>query len=232
MRQPVSVSTLISYAMSCSTRSSRVQTGLIGAGACVLAALAYNRLLRPRIVNWGATPEEASATIPGDALLAGAEMVATRAITIDAPPSAIWPWLVQMGVGRGGAYTYDWIERLFGLDMRSVERIVPELQHLQVGDVLPMRPGDPGMRIEILEPQQAMVARSEDGAWVWAFALQRHNGSTRLISRNRARVRSTAERAGMAAMEIGSLVMERKMLEGIKQRAERGAAEHVPLNQN
>jgi hypothetical protein len=207
---------------------------LIAAGGLTLLAAAYQRLLRARILNWGATPDEVAGRVPGDELLEDAEMVATRAITIDAPPSAVWPWLVQMGVGRAGAYTYDWIERLLGLDMRSAEEIVPELQHVEVGDVLPMRPNDPGMRIEILDPERAMSSRSEDGAWVWSFALMPHNSSTRLISRNRARVHTTGERAGMAAMEVGSLVMERKMLSGIKRRAERGAAEnsHAPSEQN
>ena len=100
-------------------------------------------------------------------------MVATQAITIDVPPSAIWPWLVQMGVGRGGAYTYDWIERLLGLEMNSAAKIAPELQHLEVGDVLPMRPNDPGMRIEILDPERAMSSRSEDGAWCGRLRLYR-----------------------------------------------------------
>jgi hypothetical protein len=149
----------------------------------VLLAIGYLRVGRSRVLNWGATPDEVRSSIPGDELLPDAEMVATRAITIDAPPAAIWPWLVQMGVGRGGAYTYDWIERLFGLDIHNVDHIVPELQHLAVGDVIPMRPNDPGMRVEALEPERAMSARSEDGSWVWSFALAPHNGSTRLISR-------------------------------------------------
>ena len=153
----------------------KTKTGLIGAGCLALLAVSYNKLLRHRVLNWGATPEEVAATIPGDELLADAEMVATRAITVNAPASAIWPWLVQMGVGRGGAYTYDWIERLFGLDMHSAEQIIPEFQHLDVGDLLPMRPKDPGMRIEVLDPQRAMSSRSEDGAWVWSFALVPHS---------------------------------------------------------
>ena len=132
----------------------------------------------------------------------------------------IWPWLVQMGVGRGGAYTYDWIEQLFGLDMHSADRVIPELQSLAVGDVIPMRPNDPGMRVEVLEPERALSTRSEDGSWVWSFALVPENASTRLISRNRGRVRTPAERVGMAAMEVGSLVMERRMLAGIRDRAE------------
>lgn len=186
----------------------------------MLLAIGYLKLGRSRVLNWGATPDEVKSPIPGDELLQDAEMVATRAITIDAPPAAIWPWLVQMGLGRGGAYAYDWIERLFGLDIHNVDHIVPELQNLAVGDVIPMRPNDPGMRVEVLEPERAMSARSEDGEWVWSFVLAPHNGSTRLISRNRARVRGAGERAGMAAMEVGSLVMERKMLQTIKQLAE------------
>jgi hypothetical protein len=199
------------------TRQTRALLTL--AGLAGLAAV-YQRLLRARILNWGATPQEVNARLPGDDLLDDAEMVATRAITVDAPPSAIWPWLAQMGVGRGGAYTYDWIERLFGLEIHNVDRIVPELQELKVGDVLPMRPNDPGMRVEVLVRERALSTRSEDGSWVWSFALEPHNGSTRLISRNRARVRTVGQRAAMAPMELGSLVMERKMLHTIKDLAE------------
>ncbi|MDX6717882.1 MAG: hypothetical protein QOJ63_136 [Solirubrobacteraceae bacterium] len=84
---------------------------------------------------------EAGARLPGDELLENATMVSTRARTIDAPASAVWPWLVQMGVGRGGAYTYDWVERLLGLDMHSADRVVPELQKPRPGAVLAQRRG-------------------------------------------------------------------------------------------
>jgi hypothetical protein len=149
--------------------------------------------------------------------------VATRAIEIHAPPSAIWPWLVQIGPGRAGAYTYDWIENLFGLNMHSADRIVEEWQHLAVGDVLRSGPGRPGMRVEILEPERILTTRSERGDWVWTFALEPRDGSTRLISRNRIAMTgaSAGQRLGMLVMEPGSLVMERKMLLGIKERAER-----------
>jgi len=197
--------------------------------ALVVGAFLYRRYLRQPILTWGATAEEAAARLPGDELLEDADGVATRAITIDAPPGAIWPWLVQMGVGRGGAYTYDWIQRMLGLDMHNADEIIPEFQHLEIGDVLPMRPNDPGMRIEVLDPERALSSRSEDGTWVWTLALVAHNSSTRLISRNRARVRTPAQRAGMALMEIGSLVMERKMLNGIKQRAETGRGRVRPV---
>ena len=148
-------------------------------------------------------------------------MVSTRAVTIDAPTSAVWPWIVQMGVGRGGAYTYDWIERLLGLDMHSADRVISELQGVNVGDVLPMAPNAPGLRVAIADPKRVFSLRSEDGRWVWSFVLVASGGSTRLISRNRAPAPgSLKERVAMAVMEVGSLVMERKMLEGIKERAE------------
>jgi hypothetical protein len=176
----------------------------------------YDRAIR----NWGATDVEASSRLPGDELLEHADGVTTRAIEIDAPAAAVWPWLAQMGPSpRGGAYTYDWIENLLGLDMHSADRVLPEFQHQQVGDVLEL--GANRMRLARLEPERVLVWRSEDGNWVWAFVLEPHDGGTRLISRNRFRLPTLAARVGMAPMVPGSLVMERKMLLGIKQRAER-----------
>ena len=187
----------------------------------------YRRYLRRRVLNWGATAEEVARRLPGDELLESADIVATRAIGIDAPPSTIWPWLVQMGPGRAGAYTYDWIENLFGLNMHSADRIVPEWQQLEVGDVLRSAEGRPGMRVEILEPESALSNRSEAGDWVWTFMLSPEDGSTRLISRNRISMEGAAagQRLGMLVMEPGSLIMERKMLRGIKERSERLAEE-------
>jgi hypothetical protein len=165
--------------------------------------------------------------LPGDELLEDADILATRAITIDAPPSAVWPWLVQMGPGRAGAYIYDWIENLFGLNMHSADRLHPEWQTLEVGDVLRSEPGRPGMMVEILDPGRVLSNRSEAGDWVWTFALEeRPGGSTRLLSRNRIVMNgsSAGPRLGMLLMEPGSLVMERRMLLGIKERAEREAS--------
>ena len=120
---------------------------------------------------------------------------------------------------RGGAYTYDWIENLLGLDMHSVDRVLPEFQKPEVGDTIGF--GSNRMRFERVEPEHVLVLRSEDGNWVWAFVLEARNGSTRLISRNRFRLPTLIARLGMIPMEPASLVMERKMLRGIKQRAER-----------
>jgi hypothetical protein len=188
------------------------------------AALAYRRFLRAPILTWGATADEAARRLPGDELLEDADGVATRAITIDAPPTAVWPWLAQMGPApRGGAYTYDWIENLLGLNMHSVDRVLPEFQHPQVGDGFGLGPN--GMRYARVEPERVLALRSVDGNWAWSFVLEPRDGGTRLISRNRFRLPTLKDRLGMIPMEPGSLVMERKMLRGIKQRAERLAAE-------
>jgi hypothetical protein len=202
----------------------RTATKMLATAAGTAAALeTTRRLVRTPVLTWGATEEEAGRSLPGDELLEDPAVVSTRAITIDAPPSAVWPWLVQMGSGRGGAYTYDWIENLFGLGMHSAERINPEWQNLAVGDVIPGRESLQGMRVEVLDPERALVTRSEVGTWVWAFVLEDLGGRTRLLSRNRIAMPdpSLGDRIGMAVMEPGSLVMERKMLHGIKERAER-----------
>lgn len=188
-------------------------------GAAVVGALYYQFLRKP-LLTWGATAEEAAARLPGDELLEDVDGLATRAIDVHAPPHAVWPWIAQMGPSpRAGAYTYDWIENLLGLDMHSADHVLPEFQHPQVGDTIGLGPNQ--MRVERVEPEHVLAWRSEDGNWVWAFVLEEHNGSTRLISRNRFRLPTLGARLGMIPMEPASLVMERKMLRGIKERAER-----------
>jgi hypothetical protein len=198
-----------------------------GAGlAAGAAAVSYPVLFRGKCLNWGARPDEISRQLPGDDLLADADIVATRAITIDAPPGDIWPWLVQMGSGRGGAYTYDWIENLFGLGMHSADEILPRFQDLNLGDEIPLGPGRPSMRVEVFEPERALTLRFEDQNWVWTFALFPEGAATRLVSRSRIATphASVATRlVGLLVMEPGSLVMEQKMLRGIRERAQRVA---------
>jgi hypothetical protein len=194
----------------------RLPSAVLGA---VAVGLLYARFLRKPILAWGATDEEASARLPGDELLEDADGVATRAIDIHTPASRVWPWIAQMGPSpRGGAYTYDWIENLLGLDMHSANRILPEFQHPRVGDTIGY--GSNRMRVERVEPDHVLAWRSEDGNWVWTFVLMEHGGSTRLISRNRFRLPTFGARIGMIPMEPASLLMERKMLRGIKLRAE------------
>jgi hypothetical protein len=194
------------------------------AAAAVGAAFLYWKFVREPILRWGATAEEAAARLPGDELLEDADGVATRAITIDAPRSAVWPWIAQMGPSpRGGAYTYDWIENLLGLNMHSADRVLPDYQHPQVGDGFGYGPNK--MSFKLVEPEHVLATQSADGNWVWTFVLEEEDGSTRLISRNRFRLPTLKDKIAMIPMEPGSLIIERKMLLGIKQRAERLAAE-------
>jgi hypothetical protein len=192
--------------------------GGVVALCAALAAVTYGRLRRP-ILTWGATDEEASGALPGDELLPAPDGASTRAIDIDAPPADVWPWLAQMGPSpRGGAYTYDWIENLLGLNMHSVDRVLPEFQHPQVGDTIGL--GSNRMRLELVEPQRALAWRSEDGNWLWTFVLEDRGGRTRLLSRNRFRLPSIANRIGMVPMEPASLLMERRMLRELKRLSE------------
>jgi hypothetical protein len=196
-----------------------VGTALDASGAII----AYPLFFRRQCLTWGARPDEVSRKLPGDELLAEPGIVSTRAVWVDAPAGSIWPWLVQMGPGRGGAYTYDWIENLFGLGMHSANEILPQYQDLQVGDAQRLGKRGPVLRVAVLEPERSLVLRSDDGNWVWAFSLVPEDGRTRLISRNRIATPGAAgpvRAFNLLVMEPGSLIMERKMLLGIKQRGE------------
>jgi hypothetical protein len=202
------------------------RAGGIAAGVALavgLEAATYSRW-RQWCLSWGATTQEAAGVLPGDELLPDPDLLTTRAVWVDAPPASIWPWLVQMGPGRGGAYTYDWIENLFGLGMHSADRVLPQYQDLKVGDAQRLGKRGPLLRVAGLEPERDLVLRSDDGNWVWAFSVTRAAQGARLISRNRIATpgASPVVRALYSyLMEPGSLIMERKMLLGIKQRAER-----------
>ena len=168
----------------------------------------------------GATAQEARGEVAGDDLMPDPDIVATRVVEIDAPPSAIWRWRVEMGRRRGGAYTYGLDPAPPGIDIRNTDQIIPESQHPKVGDEIPM----PGytMRVERLDPQQAMVIRSSNQAWAWSFELRPACRHTRLISRTRFDTSALPRRDKLAyrLIEPGSWVMERKMLRTIRQRAE------------
>jgi len=201
-----------------------VLTAAAGAAA-TLGPAAYLLFFRRRCLNWGARTDEVAAKLPGDELLADPGLVTTRAITVHAPAGAIWPWLAQMGSGRGGAYSYDWIENLLGLNMHSASDILTEYQDIKAGDELPMGGGGPVMRVEVADPPRALAVRSADHNWAWIFALIPEGDSTRLISRNRIATQALSPASRLfylLFMEPGSLVMERKMLLGIKRRAENG----------
>jgi hypothetical protein len=130
---------------------------LLVSASCVL----YSRFLRQPILTWGATAQEAAERLPGDELLDDADGISTRAIDIPVPAHAVWPWLAQMGPSpRGGAYTYDWIENLLGLNMHSSDHVLPEYQHPEVGDTIGL--GANRMRLERVEPERVLAWRSAD----------------------------------------------------------------------
>ena len=193
--------------------------------AVLAALLTYVRLARRRVLNYGATREEASDSLPGDEILGDVAIQTTRVVTVNAPPSAIWPWLLQMGPKpRAGVYTYDWIERKLGIDIENSDRLMPEMPPLEVGQFLSLdKDGSNGLIVRRIESERALVLQWRPGDSTWAFVLSPSpDGSTRLISRNRIPGKGVRFWLGMVAfMEPGSLVMERKMLTGIRERAER-----------
>jgi hypothetical protein len=198
--------------------------GLVGVLGPILF---YAALIRPR--SWDATREERVRPLPGDELIPAPMGVLTHAITIRRPPSDVWPWLVQMGAGRAGWYSYDFIDNG---RQPSLDHIAPELQQIEAGTIMPALPGmTEGFTVLRIESERALIIGwlSPTGAPVttWAFVLDEPEPAvTRLLVRNRA---SSAYRApfGLPSLAIQTLVpwghaiMERKQLRGIKQRAER-----------
>jgi hypothetical protein len=210
----------------------KTSTLLRTAIALGVAGIAYSRLGRPRVLNWGARTDEVLRPMPGDDILPDASLQTTRVISINAPPRDIWPWLAQMGPRpRAGAYTYDWIERRLGIDIQNADRILPEYQHLEVGEFLGLNDKSRGIVVREVRPEEALVLQWIPAKSTWAFGLYLDEGrGTRLVSRNRLSGSGLRFWLGMVAfMEPGSLIMERKMLLGIKRRAEQLArldAEH------
>jgi hypothetical protein len=189
-------------------------------------ATTYLLKLRPRVLAWGATAEEVRRAMPGDQLVPDASLETTRAVTIKAPPGSIWPWLAQMGPRpRAGAYTYAWIERLLGIDIENANRILPDYQHLNVGDFIALdRTGKQGLLVRELQAEHFVAFQWKPAGSSWAFGLYPTGpDATRLVSRNRLHGGGLLFWLQMLSfMELGSLLMERKMLLGIKRRAEGG----------
>jgi hypothetical protein len=185
--------------------------------------------------TWGASEGEAAEALPGDELVPFVAEQTTRAITISAPPSDVWPWLVQIGQGRGGLYTYEWIENAIGAQIHNLDRIDPDLQALEVGDHIRLTPElylgrVPGRYYRVTEIREGkalvMLQELPSGASTsWSFTLRgREGGETRLIVRGRTSAPGAAARLGrqleLLLLEPGYFVMERGMLRGIKRRAE------------
>ncbi len=187
-----------------------------------MGMLVYLRFLQPRQQRWGATDEEVARPLPGDELVPVPHFNATRAVTIQATPQHIWPWLSQIGFGRAGWYSYDWVDN-FGRP--SERRIVPELQKIGVGSYIPIF-GESGFLVTALKRGHWMVWNSTSDnstSWYWGlFPIDGH--STRLVTRIRMRHNWLSPWFLLTMLvDMGDIVMMRKCMLGIKERAERTA---------
>ena len=221
--------------MGVDTMNRQMTNKLVSAGSVAAGLAAYGFLIRPWHLTWGATEIEVREPLPGDDVVPHPKHEATHAITINAPIADVWPWLVQIGQNKGGFYSYYWLENLVGCDIHNAKRIVPEWQSLRAGDVLWLHPKAPPLPVLLVEPGRAIVvggAADEDAnehsnntrSGTWAFVLKELDpGTTRLIVRIR-----WDRRPGLldwifniGVLEPSHFIMERRMLFGIKQRAER-----------
>jgi hypothetical protein len=203
-----------------------------GVTALAGAVAAYVLLGRAWQLRWGATGGEAGTSLPGDDLIAEADLTATRAITIRAPTSQAWPWIVQLGQGRGGFYSYDFLEDLIGCGIHSADRIVPEWQDLRPGDQVRLAP-QAGLAVAHLEAGRSLVLRggvpmgkvASPYDFTWAFVLsEEQDGTTRLLVRERYAYTRPWARLLVEPAEAISFVMSQKMLRGVRDRAEKTAA--------
>lgn len=199
-----------------------------------MAGVAARRATR----RWGATPAEHAERLPGDELVDAPSIVTTRAVTVDAPLHDVWSWLVQIGQNRGGMYSYDRLENLLGLRIHSTEVIRPEWQELAVGDRIVLVPegwaglkAGYGLPVAVVEAPRTLVLRQSppEHPWdgVWSFHIRAlPDGRSRLLSRSRSHrhrgPRGALDVALDSVMDPITWFMTRKMLLGIKQRAEHG----------
>ncbi len=205
-------------------RTAPVTSALIAAAA-VAATLG---LARSRYLRWGATDEEIARDLPGDEFLPAANVTATRAITVLRPPDDVWPWLAQLGQGRGGFYSYDFLENLLGCQIHSADHIVPAWQSIQVGTDVALAPGV-GLTVAFVEARRALVLRSAPPTagkaapcdFTWAFVLnEQPNGTSRLIVRERYRYTRRWAPLLVEPVQPISFLMSQKMLRGIRDRAQ------------
>jgi len=192
---------------------------------------AFKFLFEPWQQTWGAYPHERDMWIPGDERVPEPDGVTTRAVTVNAPPEYVYPWLIQMGKGRGGLYSYDWLDILFKfIDEPSAEHILKEFQHLEVGDKIPLGAGEPFPVVELEENRLFVLGGESEGVkWTWQTALIPFGEDrTRLITRNRIDFPggSGAKMIG-PWLEVAAFIMVRKWLLNLKDRGERLYAEDM-----
>lgn len=191
-------------------------------GCGIAGAIAFGWYRRWHL-RWGATVDEVHGHLPGDAIVPVPRFEATRAVTIDAPPAAVWPWLAQIGRGRAGFYAYDLLDNA---GEPSAERILPEHQHLAVGDLAaPMAlPADDrnSFRVFGFEEPEWLGWAKPGSTWVWVLRPLDDGQRTRLVVRLKATDRLPWSLVSAPLLELGDFPMMRKELLGIKARAEAG----------
>jgi hypothetical protein len=194
-----------------------------------VAVVAYLLVIRPWQLRWGATEKEVERAMPGDELVTEPDLDTTRAVTVEASPEEIWPWLVQMGYRRAGFYSYD---RLDNAGIPSAERILPEYQDLKVGDEIPIDRVN-RMKVVVLESPRVMAWNLPGIGFTWAWGLYPEGeGRTRLVSRIHMKyVWKFPVILGYFMIDVGDFIMMRKCMLGIKRRAEEAAAgaETLPI---
>ncbi|QDA61033.1 SRPBCC family protein [Hymenobacter jejuensis] len=203
-------------------------------GWMTFALAAYAWLARPRLARWGATAEEVQLAYPGDELLPYPTYSTVRAITVAAPPAAIMPWLRQLGVDKGGFYSYDWLERLIGLPVHSADVVLPQFQQPQPGDVLQLGPmGGPRLARQPDAEHLVFFGRLVPGTEnLWSFHLRPLSRMrTRLVAVSRFRYPPTLPNFLLwrGAVEPLHALMEARMLRGIRARAEHLAQQQRAL---
>jgi len=203
---------------------------LIVLAALVVLLVLGTILLTPWMDRWGTTDEEIAASYPGDELVPTPAGIVNRAITIQAAPEQIYPWIVQLGADKGGMYSYTWLENLIGCHQTNADRIHPEWQDLQAGGLVRMCPegfGPIPFTVALLDPPHAIVMGHQDnGNWTdtWQFVIEPANdGSSRLILRTHTNLTGGI----WSAIHPAIFMMERGMLRGIMKRAE-ALAGHRP----
>ncbi len=205
--------------------------------ALIAVGATYHLVVRPRHLQWGATDEEARRPLPGDDLTRPTPFRDTRALTIDAPPEAVWPWLAQIGWGRGGFYSYNWLENLFGGDLHNADRIHEQWQSIAPGDEIWMAPpgrwGEPSRAVVAeVEPGHHLLLGARDldkGPWVFVLEPLDDGRRTRLIVRWQQSVRTPFARAYMyLVFEPAHFLMETGMMKGLRARAETTAEDGGP----
>ncbi len=193
---------------------------------------AYVLLVRPRQLRWGATDQESGSPLPGDDLIPSPNLAATRAVSVRASAEQVWPWIAQLGQGRGGFYSYDALENLVGCDIHSADGIVPEWQAIAVGDTVNLHPQvalvvdavDAGRSL-VLHGGVPMGTTAPPYDFTWAFVVRRRSDDTsRLLVRERYLYTNRWAPLLVEPTAIVSFLMSQKMLRGIRDRAERAHA--------